>query len=73
MVADICRNDETGERLMLLVQGGTPAQQLHIVDNPSDASIAPWYPCGFTSELSTPDLTLDIEKRYRFTAFMDEE
>lgn len=73
MVADICRSDETGERLMLLVQGGTPAQQLHIVDNPSDASIAPWYPCGFTSELSAPDLTLDIEKRYRFTAFMDEE
>ena len=73
MVADICRNDETGERLMLLVQGGSPAQQLHIVDNPTNAAIAPWYPCGFTSELSTPDLTLDVEKRYRFTAFMDEE
>lgn len=73
MVADLCNNDETGERLMLLVQGGTPAQQLHIVDNPSDASIAPWYPCGFASELSTPDLTLDIEKRYRFAAFQKKE
>lgn len=73
MVADICQNDETGERLMLLVQGGTPAQQLHIVDNPNDSSIAPWYPCGFTSELNTPDAVLDIEQRYRFKEMITEE
>ena len=31
MVADLCQDDLTGERLMLLVQGGAPAQQAHIV------------------------------------------
>ena len=41
MVADICQSDETGEKLMLLVQGGAPAQQLHIVENPGNADLSP--------------------------------
>ena len=73
MVADLCINDETGERMMLLVQGGSPAQQLHVVDNPYDASIAPWYSCEFDMTLKTPDVELDIEDRYRFKALVKEE
>ena len=73
MVADICQNDETGERMMLLVQGGSPAQQLHVVDNPYDASIAPWYSCEFDTTLKTPDVTVDIEDRYRFRPLMKDE
>lgn len=73
MVADICQNDETGERMMLLVQGGSPAQQLHVVDNPYDASIAPWYSCEFDTTLRTPEVDADIEDRYRFKAFVTEE
>ncbi len=73
MVADLCRNDETGEYLMLLVQGGTPAQQLHIVENPTSTALSPWYPCSFATELVTPDVTIAIEDRYRFKKFVDEE
>lgn len=73
MVADICQSAETGEKLMLLVQGGSPAQQLHIVENPNDALISPWYPCAFGAELITPDVTVRIEDRYRFNKFITEE
>ncbi len=72
MVADICRNDETGEKLMLLVQGGSPAQTLHIVENPTDSNLSPWYSCAFTNQLVTPDLTVNIEDRYRFRFLSDD-
>ena len=73
MVADLCINDETGERMMLLVQGGSPAQQLHVVDNLYDASVAPWYSCEFDTTLKTPDVELDIEDRYRLKGLIKEE
>jgi hypothetical protein len=73
MVADLCQSGETGEKLMLLVQGGAPAQQPHIVENPADAALSPWYPCNFTTEMVTPDTTVAIEDRYRFKKFVDEE
>lgn len=69
MVADICQSDETGEKLMLLVQGGAPAQQLHIVENPGNADLSPWYPCGFSADLTTPDASIAIENRYRYKNF----
>lgn len=69
MVADICQSDETGEKLMLLVQGGAPAQQLHIVENLGNADLSPWYPCGFSADLTTPDASIAIENRYRYKNF----
>lgn len=68
MVVDICQSDVSDARYMLLAQGGSPAQMLHIVENPGDAENSPWYDCGFSNELVTPDASYDIESRYRFTA-----
>lgn len=73
MVADLCQDDLTGERLMLLVQGGAPAQQAHIVANPADAQLSPWYPCNFSNEMKTPDVTVKVESRYRFKCLMPAE
>ena len=73
MVADLCQDDLTGERLMLLVQGGAPAQQAHIVANPTDAQLSPWYPCNFSNEMKTPDVTVKVESRYRFKCLMPAE
>ena len=44
-----------------------------MVDNPYDASIAPWYSCEFDTTLKTPDVTVDIEDRYRFRPLMKDE
>ena len=58
---------------MLLVQGGTPAQQLHVVENPTDEALSPWFPCNFSADLRTPDVTVAIENRYRYKNFVEEE
>lgn len=66
MVVDLSTDDVTGKQIMLLAQGGAPAQELHIVKNTGNADLSPWYDCGFAMELKTPDATYDIESRYRF-------
>jgi hypothetical protein len=42
IVADMAINNE-GEKLYLLMQGYMPAQDIHIVINPSNSAISPWY------------------------------
>lgn len=41
-IAGACRNKK-GERLFLLGEGFTPAQSIHILSNPFDSEISPWY------------------------------
>lgn len=43
LVMDAAINSETGEKLVLLAQGFTPSQNIHILKNPYDESISPWY------------------------------
>lgn len=42
IVADMAEN-EKGEKLYLLVQGYQPAQDMHVLLNPADKSVSPWY------------------------------
>ncbi len=41
-IAGACRNKK-GEQLFLLGEGFTPAQSIHILSNPFDSEISPWY------------------------------
>lgn len=43
MVMDMAVHPVTGERLVLLGQGFNPTQDFHILDNPFDEDISPWY------------------------------
>jgi len=52
-VVDLARNSETGEKVMLLAQGYTPAQDIHVLKNPADNALSPWYTVD-------PDRSLDI-------------
>ena len=36
-------SDENGKNLFIFAQGNTPAKSVHILKNPSDSSISPWY------------------------------
>lgn len=42
LVADIAE-DNRGHRLYLLAQSYMPAQDIHIVNNPADPALSPWY------------------------------
>ena len=41
-ISGVCKN-KNGKKLYLLGQGFTPAQSIHILKNPFDTAISPWY------------------------------
>lgn len=55
MIVDECVNED-GKKAYLLAQGGTPAQQFHIILNPAHKE-DPWY---YESELKYPVRTADF-------------
>ena len=64
-VMDIAKN-ETGEIIFLLSQSYMPAQDIHILKNPSDQSISPWYKLAETGEFITPEWVFEFEDLMRF-------
>lgn len=56
MVMDIAVN-EKGRKMFLLAQSYMPAQDIHIVKNPGDDTLSPWYEVNEQSEIVTPEWT----------------
>ena len=54
IVADLAVNDE-GEKIFLLVQGYQPAQDLHVLVNPVDKVVSPWYKVSSSDTIYTPE------------------
>lgn len=65
MVADVAA-DEQGNKIFLLVQGYMPAQEIHIIKNPNDESISPWFRGDFEGALETMEWTFPSYKLGRF-------
>lgn len=55
IVVDMARDAKTGKAVFLLAQSYMPAQEMHILKNPLDAQLSPWYPADFGEELTTPE------------------
>lgn len=47
--------DEAGEKIYLLAQGYMPAQDIHIVRNPQNEALSPWYQVGGNNFIQTPE------------------
>lgn len=43
IVLDEAINGKTGKRMLLIAQSYMPAQEIHILKNPFEPSISPWY------------------------------
>ena len=54
LVIDMAENDK-GEKLYLLAQSYMPAQSIHILKNPSNRKLSPWYELNSDEEIDTPD------------------
>ncbi len=65
LVADVAEN-ETGERVFLLVQSFMPAQDMHVLKNPEDSG-NPWYTARNRGELRTPEWTFKYRNLKRFS------
>jgi hypothetical protein len=64
LVLDVAERD--GRRVFLLGQGFMPAQDFHVLKNPSDGKLSPWYAADFGEELKTPEWTFQRGDRRRF-------
>ncbi|MEW6412922.1 MAG: DUF4846 domain-containing protein [Candidatus Zixiibacteriota bacterium] len=54
IVFDVARSDSTGETVYLLAQGFTPAQDIHILSNPMNPDLSPWYSTSSPDPIVTP-------------------
>lgn len=66
IVVDMAINRETGKKLFLLAQSYMPAQDIHILKNPVNSSLSPWYGLNFGDMLYTPEWTFSRNDLKRF-------
>lgn len=66
IVVDMAENKETGERLFLLAQSYTPAQDIQLLKNPQNDDGNPWYSLGPAEELHTPEWDFTTDQLMRF-------
>lgn len=57
LVVDVARHKETGKTIFLLAQSYMPAQDIHVLVNPVDKKLSPWYSIDFGEGLKTPEWT----------------
>lgn len=56
IVADMAVNNK-GEKVFMLVQGYQPAQDVHMLVNPNDLQLSPWYSIPGGDDIITPEWT----------------
>lgn len=66
VVVDLAADPKMGRKVFLLVQSYMPAQDVHILKNPSDPGLSPWYDLYFGDTLKTPEWTFKKEHLKRF-------
>ena len=64
-VMDMAKN-ESGEMIFMLSQSYMPAQDIHILKNPSDENLSPWYKINSNGVLITPEWSFKYEDLMRF-------
>lgn len=65
MVVDVAMND-LGEKLFIFAQGNTPAQSVHMLKNPTNNGLSPWYEIELGAYLEIPTYYFNEVKFMRF-------
>jgi len=65
LVMDVAKNARN-ERVFLLAQSYMPAQDIHLLKNPSNQALSPWYRLDDQSPLDTPEWTFPPDSLRRF-------
>jgi hypothetical protein len=55
VVVDVAVDPTSEEKVFLLAQSYMPAQDIHLLKNPADEALSPWYTTGFGNILRTPE------------------
>lgn len=65
MVVDMAAN-QLGEKLFIFAQGNTPAQSVHMLKNPTNIDLSPWYEIELGAYLEIPTYYFNEVKFMRF-------
>ncbi len=55
IVVDMAEDKASGKKLFLIAQSYMPAQDIHILKNPADQALSPWYDAAIKDRLETPE------------------
>lgn len=66
LVVDMAINNQTGEKIFLLAQSYMPAQEIHVLKDPGNPKLSPWYELDFGETLHTPEWTFSENDLKRF-------
>lgn len=66
IVLDMAENKKTGEKIFLTAQSYMPAQSIHILKNPENEALSPWYSTNFGNTLKTPEWNFNQNQLMRF-------
>jgi hypothetical protein len=66
IVVDMAVHSKNGKKLFLLAQSYMPAQEVHVLRNPANAELDPWYELDFGESLLTPEWTFRKTDLKRF-------
>lgn len=59
IVIDTAINPATNEKVFMIAQSYMPAQDIHVLKNPSSLKLSPWYSVNFGDALVTPEWTFN--------------
>lgn len=66
IVLDIAENKATKEKLFMLAQSYMPAQDIHVLKNPENSELSPWFSVNFGEILLTPEWKFYKHQLMRF-------
>ncbi len=66
VILDMAENKKTGEKIFMIAQSYMPAQDIHILKNPGNKEMSPWYSVEFGEVLSTPEWEFKKDQLMRF-------
>lgn len=66
IIVDIAESPTSNQKVFMLAQSYMPAQDIHILKNPKQQELSPWYPLDFGDELFTPEWTFKRNDLKRF-------
>jgi hypothetical protein len=66
IVVDMAIHKTTGKKIFLLAQSYMPAQDVHILNNPTHDTMTPWYELDFGEKLYTPEWTFSRDQLKTF-------
>jgi len=66
IVVDMAYHKFTGKKIFMLAQSYMPAQNIHVLKNPLNRRLSPWYKLDFRGKLYTPEWTFEKKHLRRF-------